>query len=262
MVEEVKKKIVYFVVTTILLGGLLYSSVTSHKLETELTYIKGEIKDYKEQMQNDKKEQNVQLKNIKFIVANIARKTKTLDEKTLDKILSASDNGLDPQFSHPANSDVAQFIEQTEGNGKGNDSDEYSFEAYRTHPSNLDGIDGGNLDKYAEHAKGRESPELETYDWRVTTKRGGQVYAMMPSKNNRKSLSKYLKKEAFDKKSELVTANSHNTHLVQKGDTLSKIAMQYQTTVEKLKKFNNLKSDKILKGQVLVIRVLADGPKH
>ena len=41
---------------------------------------------------------------------------------------------------------------------------------------------------------------------------------------------------------------------VKKGDSLGKIAKKYGTTVGKLKKLNNLKSDVIREGQVLIIR--------
>ncbi len=45
----------------------------------------------------------------------------------------------------------------------------------------------------------------------------------------------------------------NNIYTVQKGDTLSKIAKEYNTTVEELKKLNNLDSDIIKIGQVLYL---------
>ena len=43
-------------------------------------------------------------------------------------------------------------------------------------------------------------------------------------------------------------------HKVKKGDTLSKIAKKYGTTVDKIKKLNNLKSDMIHEGQQLIVK--------
>ena len=43
-------------------------------------------------------------------------------------------------------------------------------------------------------------------------------------------------------------------HKVKKGDTLSGIAAKYHVSVANLKKWNNLKSDKIQIGQTLIIK--------
>ena len=44
-------------------------------------------------------------------------------------------------------------------------------------------------------------------------------------------------------------------YIVQKGDTLTKIAKQYNTTVYKLKKINNIKNaNLIITGQKLIIK--------
>lgn len=49
---------------------------------------------------------------------------------------------------------------------------------------------------------------------------------------------------------------AHTTvkHTVRKGDTLSSIARKYGTTIDKIKRLNNLHSDKIRIGQVLIIK--------
>ena len=43
------------------------------------------------------------------------------------------------------------------------------------------------------------------------------------------------------------------THIIKKGETLGGIAQKYKVTVSDLKKWNNLKSDKIIEGGKLVI---------
>ena len=50
-----------------------------------------------------------------------------------------------------------------------------------------------------------------------------------------------------------------STHTVQKGDSLSKIASKYQTTVSELKSLNGLKSDMIFVNQTLKVSA-ADQP--
>ena len=56
-----------------------------------------------------------------------------------------------------------------------------------------------------------------------------------------------------------VTPSKPVTYRVKKGDTLSKIANKYGTTVSKLKKLNNLKSDVIREGQVLTVKTSGGG---
>ena len=48
-------------------------------------------------------------------------------------------------------------------------------------------------------------------------------------------------------------SSSSSTYTVVKGDTLSKIAKQFNTTIQELKKLNNLTSDFLQIGQVLFI---------
>jgi LysM repeat protein len=47
---------------------------------------------------------------------------------------------------------------------------------------------------------------------------------------------------------------SDEYHVVKKGDTLYSIAKKYETTVDALKRINNLPSDKILIGQKIYLR--------
>lgn len=60
-------------------------------------------------------------------------------------------------------------------------------------------------------------------------------------------------KSSQKKKSTASTDNKGSYHKVRKGETLSTIAQQYGTTVAKLKRANNLRSDRISIGQRLVI---------
>ncbi len=49
------------------------------------------------------------------------------------------------------------------------------------------------------------------------------------------------------------TSSGYTTYTVKSGDSLSKIASKYRTTVDRIKKYNNLKSDNIRIGQTLKI---------
>jgi LysM repeat protein len=61
-------------------------------------------------------------------------------------------------------------------------------------------------------------------------------------------------KEASAEKGEAVSSEaSSKTYRVKAGDSLEKIAKQHQTTIKKLKEWNNLTSDQILVGQKLKI---------
>lgn len=55
------------------------------------------------------------------------------------------------------------------------------------------------------------------------------------------------------------TASKNVKYRVKKGDTLSKIAKKYGTTVDKIKKLNNLKSDMIHIGQQLIVKSSGGG---
>lgn len=51
-----------------------------------------------------------------------------------------------------------------------------------------------------------------------------------------------------------VSKPKHVKYTVKSGDTLTKIASKYGTTVQKIKQLNNLKSDRICAGQVLIVK--------
>jgi len=55
----------------------------------------------------------------------------------------------------------------------------------------------------------------------------------------------------IEQKSKSTPTNSYVTYKVKRGDTLWALAKQYQTTVNEIKKLNNLKSDTIYVGQTL-----------
>ena len=77
-------------------------------------------------------------------------------------------------------------------------------------------------------------------------------------KNNYKSLAEAVVKAVCDYKgikykSPSTSLNTSNTYIVKKGDTLWDIANKYNTSVDKIKSLNNLKSNIIQIGQVLKI---------
>ncbi|MCM8806431.1 MAG: LysM peptidoglycan-binding domain-containing protein [Candidatus Omnitrophica bacterium] len=66
-----------------------------------------------------------------------------------------------------------------------------------------------------------------------------------------------LKKEFYGKEKEVVKSilkdEKRNYYIVKKGDHLTKIAQRFNTTVEEIKKINNLKEDTVYPGQKLLI---------
>jgi membrane-bound lytic murein transglycosylase D len=74
-----------------------------------------------------------------------------------------------------------------------------------------------------------------------------------PSKKTKDSAT--INKQANNKKTTSPSSNSRTQkHTVKKGDNLTKIATRYQVKVSDLMDWNNLKSDKILEGQTLIIK--------
>ncbi len=72
--------------------------------------------------------------------------------------------------------------------------------------------------------------------------------------NNYKELAEAVIKAIAEYKGipyTLPSSEPSNTYTVKKGDSLYKIANQYNTTVQELKKINNLNSDNLSIGQVL-----------
>ena len=51
-----------------------------------------------------------------------------------------------------------------------------------------------------------------------------------------------------------VAVKAEDTHLIKKGDTLYSLSKRYQTTVEELKKINNLTSNDLTIGEVLIVK--------
>lgn len=104
--------------------------------------------------------------------------------------------------------------------------------------------------------------EIESFHKRLAWMRlnGENVLMEICFISNKSEMEKYQKnKKTLAKKIALVLYkfskedSISNTYLVKSGDTLSKIAKNKNTTVEKLKKDNNLKSDLIKVGQKLKV---------
>ncbi|MFL0352064.1 glucosaminidase domain-containing protein [Xanthomarina sp. GH4-25] len=57
-----------------------------------------------------------------------------------------------------------------------------------------------------------------------------------------------------DKKTNRTTVKAENTHLINKGDTLYSLSKRYNTTVEELKKINNLRTNDLTIGNVLIVK--------
>ncbi|MBO7540650.1 MAG: LysM peptidoglycan-binding domain-containing protein, partial [Bacteroidales bacterium] len=68
------------------------------------------------------------------------------------------------------------------------------------------------------------------------------------TKNNKKTSKTETKKTPAKPKPKTVT------HTVKSGENLYRIALKYNTTVDKIKKDNNLKNDNIAVGRKLVIK--------
>ena len=68
------------------------------------------------------------------------------------------------------------------------------------------------------------------------------------TKNDKKTSKTETKKTPAKPKSKTVT------HTVKSGENLYRIALKYNTTVDKIKKDNNLKNDNIAVGRKLVIK--------
>ena len=68
------------------------------------------------------------------------------------------------------------------------------------------------------------------------------------SKNDKKTNKNETKKSPAKPKSKTIT------HTVKSGENLYRIALKYNTTVDKIKKDNNLKNDNIAVGRKLVIK--------
>jgi LysM repeat protein len=88
--------------------------------------------------------------------------------------------------------------------------------------------------------------------------------SLLNTQSNQDSLHIPVKKytELRTQKDEESRSNEHSetgtsgkkVYTVKKGDTLSEIAQKHKTTVSKLKKLNNLKSDKLQIGQKLKLK--------
>ena len=57
-----------------------------------------------------------------------------------------------------------------------------------------------------------------------------------------------------DKKSRPITLKSEDTHLIAKGDTLYSLSKKYDVTVDELKRLNNLSSNDLTIGNVLIVK--------
>jgi len=57
-----------------------------------------------------------------------------------------------------------------------------------------------------------------------------------------------------DKKTRKTTVRAQDTHLIAKGDTLYSLSKRYNTTVEELKEINNLTSNDLTIGNVLIVK--------
>lgn len=80
------------------------------------------------------------------------------------------------------------------------------------------------------------------------------IYYYTTDSLSRKPVVQIAQQAAPEKSSKAKTASATTTHVVKRGETLSRIASRYGTTVQSLKKRNNLKSDNIREGQRLKIR--------
>lgn len=150
---------------------------------------------------------------------------------------------------------------------------EYGFidntkDAYKLQ-NNLDNLVEGAVKAIAEYLgvpytkPGITVNDQDTY----TVKKGDTLYSISKNQNipidtiiklNNLTSSNLEIGQQLKLKSDSNNSSNKNQYIVQRGDTLYSIALKYNTTVDKLRKLNNLNTNTLTIGQILVLPIEND----
>lgn len=150
---------------------------------------------------------------------------------------------------------------------------EYGFidntkDAYKLQ-NNLDNLVEGAVKAIAEYLgvpytkPGITVNDQDTY----TVKKGDTLYSISKNQNipidtiiklNNLTSSNLEIGQQLKLKSDLNNSSNKNQYMVQRGDTLYSLALKYNTTVDKLRKLNNLNTNTLTIGQILVLPIETD----
>ena len=150
---------------------------------------------------------------------------------------------------------------------------EYGFidntkDAYKLQ-NNLDNLVEGAVKAIAEYLgvpytkPGITVNDQDTY----TVKKGDTLYSISKNQNipidtiiklNNLTSSNLEIGQQLKLKSDSNNSSNKNQYMVQRGDTLYSLALKYNTTVDKLRKLNNLNTNTLTIGQILVLPIETD----
>lgn len=150
---------------------------------------------------------------------------------------------------------------------------EYGFidntkDAYKLQ-NNLDNLVEGAVKAIAEYLgvpytkPGITVNDQDTY----TVKKGDTLYSISKNQNipidtiiklNNLTSSNLEIGQQLKLKSDSNNSSNKNQYIVQRGDTLYSLALKYNTTVDKLRKLNNLNTNTLTIGQILVLPIETD----
>lgn len=150
---------------------------------------------------------------------------------------------------------------------------EYGFidntkDAYKLQ-NNLDNLVEGAVKAIAEYLgvpytkPGITANDQDTY----TVKKGDTLYSISKNQNipidtiiklNNLTSSNLEIGQQLKLKSDSNNSSNKNQYIVQRGDTLYSLALKYNTTVDKLRKLNNLNTNTLTIGQILVLPIEND----
>ena len=150
---------------------------------------------------------------------------------------------------------------------------EYGFidntkDAYKLQ-NNLDNLVEGAVKAIAEYLgvpytkPGITVNDQDTY----TVKKGDTLYSISKNQNipidtiiklNNLTSSNLEIGQQLNLKSDSNNSSNKNQYMVQRGDTLYSLALKYNTTVDKLRKLNNLNTNTLTIGQILVLPIETD----
>lgn len=132
----------------------------------------------------------------------------------------------------------------------------------------INNLESNNL-KVGQILKIKDSDDLSTEDYLIyKVKSGDSLWKIannynttvdtLKSINNLKSSTLTINQQLFIPKSNETGIENSNIYIVNKGDTLYEIANNYNTTVEEIKKLNNLTTNTLKVGDILKLPTVKD----